>query len=525
MMAAAAAARARAQAIPEVEPAYTLNYGPGAWAVSAQLSPDGSTLYVQVREEGINIWAMLASLWPEILGGLAALITLVLAIMLLRRLRSPQEIGAPYCRACGYNLRGYASQVQRPDTAPSGCPECGVNLIRRPPRPGRSMVRRTWRLGVLAAAVALGYAAMHVAGLPRVGRAAEWLHWRWPALEKYAEEKSWTWVQAFRADYDRLWALDAATGAVKRPLRTIPGTSQIPMAISPDGRTLVAGQGDRGLIAVDAATGRCIRRHRAPAVATRWWFRYDHIAGFSGDSTTVYATRIDEPDWFERLIAWNYATGEVETLISRPAARIDVAQRGTIPACRRYRHVPGPDPPSFLSVPGFLEAYHRKHYDVQLHRGVVPRNLVDLGDRYTMQAPVIDARGRRFFISAMHEGVDGYDLRTGESLGTVTAIQMFDTGWPDLAISPDGRFLFMATVTTDSILVRDLEARRWAFRLRCGKMLNPAVCTSADGGRIAAVSHVTAGTGGIGGSIVRVFDLPAAGATPEPPPGGAPGVE
>src|SRR5690606_35587345 len=116
---------------------------------------------VQLNPSIIDLWAGAVSYWPEILGGVLALLAIACLWRVVRVLRRKREAGAWHCRRCNYSLAG----VPQGDGA-SGqrCPECGVDLQRRRPVLGRRTRQRIAPALAVLSLAAIGYATMHLAG-------------------------------------------------------------------------------------------------------------------------------------------------------------------------------------------------------------------------------------------------------------------------------------------------------------------------------------------------------------------------
>src|SRR5262245_2460498 len=135
---------------------------------AVRFAPDGR-LYVHEMEATLNLWRLAVHYWPELLGGVSALMLVVLAVPILRVLRRPRIVGALHCRRCNYDLT---------DT-PAGklCPECGVDPAKRRPVVGRSTRRRlAWPVG-MALVVLLLYSGLHLARAPRESWLNEEFNW------------------------------------------------------------------------------------------------------------------------------------------------------------------------------------------------------------------------------------------------------------------------------------------------------------------------------------------------------------
>ncbi len=171
-----------------------------AWPVASRTAdPDVVSLYT--GERVINIWSLIASFWPEIVG----LLLLAVGLGSIRRLlRSRGIVGHPHCRKCWYALVDFDG---------AKCPECGVELTTK----GRVIARsRTVPLSIcimLLTAVVGGYVFGRTR-LPREGRFADWsgLHSAW--LSRVADRHGQKWIVKHRVTDYAFVQINVRTGEI-----------------------------------------------------------------------------------------------------------------------------------------------------------------------------------------------------------------------------------------------------------------------------------------------------------------------
>ena len=145
--------------------------------MSIAFASDKPVLYVHSHVPMVNIWPNLVALWPELLGGVLAIATVLMVIVVLRMRSRPRTAGKPYCRRCNYDLSPQV-RVRSVDGRDSfewdnaaRCPECGTPLAGAKPITGCRFRRRAAPVVVGWLCLALAYCGLHVMRLPRGGSA------------------------------------------------------------------------------------------------------------------------------------------------------------------------------------------------------------------------------------------------------------------------------------------------------------------------------------------------------------------
>jgi hypothetical protein len=241
---------------------YRLRLQGTAKIAEAEFSNDAKTLYLRTDWPIVNVWTILVYLWPELLGGLSAILVLVSLIPLWRLRRRPRIVGAPHCRNCNYCVRGVESGI---------CPECG-RPIRRPII-GRPLRRRIAVPVTLLAVVVLGYGGLWALRLPRWGSASHWLHWWSISAAEVAKRLDYPYID-FVMSRTRILEVDVQMGQLRRELLTGGGASRMGGFLQPvpGGQTLIVTFGPYDLpTLVDLRSGRIHRRLELPeALLSKW---------------------------------------------------------------------------------------------------------------------------------------------------------------------------------------------------------------------------------------------------------------
>lgn len=467
---------------------------PEAWGgvQSVAFSPDGGTLYVHYHVLTIDAWPLLVAYWPEIFGAALGLLTLLAALVFWRIRRRPQGRGVPHCRRCNYDLSSHVRASGQGRwarfVAPPGarCPECGVDLGRRAPRRGRGVLRRSGPVLAFWLIAAAAYGSLWAFGVPRQGWVGGWFDWSSSGLAAAAQRRQIGWLTRLARPTDRVVAVDPVSGETLRTVTTRRWSTYTGLRIAPDGASLFLIDGPSRVVRVSIRTGRRIGAFNAPGNVTVD-VRGDTVIGFSPDGRTAYVQWIDQDHAISGVSAWNLDTGEHGTLVQTAAYRRHDA-RPTSVWGRQFLPRGAADPPRFVSWPNFMEAHPTKRFILRLHEPgaaeseVEPRPMPNVTAR-----PVITPDGRHLFVTLGYgESILGIDLGTGRSLGQL-APGRFIYFADQLALDATGRLLAVPT-SPDSVLIRDIQAKRWIANLHCpAGLFAPDPVVSTGGGWVAAV--------------------------------------
>lgn len=152
----------------------------------------------------VNVWSLIFSVWPEVLGVTGALVVLRLLILAIRTKR---ETGAIYCRRCNHRL----TEAQR-----ERCPECGVDLSRREPVVGKSMLLRIVVMSFVFVGIIATMVIWNRFETPAQRPKNNLFNWSSIRLRDWAYHRPVMWMNGYRTPVDRVLELDVTTGMVKR---------------------------------------------------------------------------------------------------------------------------------------------------------------------------------------------------------------------------------------------------------------------------------------------------------------------
>lgn len=534
LSAASSQVRALADDIPTIEPSRRIDAGDLLGFPSLDFSPDGATLYFAETASSINLWSAGVALWPEILGAVAALCAILAVWVILRVRRRPQTVGAPHCRGCNYNVVAQAPDAvkrgadRRPPPPGTLCPECGADLARRPPRRGRSALRRAAPVVAPALLVALVYTSFLIVGLPRGGRAAGWFGLWVPRVDRLAQEKQWKWLLG-RSEYVvRIRSVSVSGADEPRTIATVKGYA-VPngLRVAPDGRhlVLVTIEGQVLWISRDGSRVASMTLSSANPMP-----KHDNLVGFLGEDRDpwVCLADTDRASQVSRLIRWNPASGQRAVMVEEPAW-LKRMPTGEVPLGRRYAVAGSPAElsalrPLTISAPGFMQSSEADRYEVVVRTADgQERNRFEIAEMYAgMSGLMLRQESGWLFLSNLASGIVGYDLATGERLGEFRSA-LTDPSDGNAAISADGRRLFLSLVNS-RILVRDIDRKRTIARLTYpAGFISPDIFASRDGRRVAIVPTRNSGTRAAPKYERSLFIYDLGQTEAGPPPAAAPG--
>lgn len=441
---------ARADEPVTAEPLQRLAYS-DAGIYGIALAPDGKTLYVQLTDDVINLWAIPIMYWPE-LGGLATALAVLFAIARLRRvMRYPQQPGQPYCRRCGYCLVGCPSDK---------CPECGVPA--RTPIIGRTFRRRVWMPLTLCVLVAGPYLAAHSLHAPRQGRLSNALECWSPGLYEWVQRHNLsTYFPKPISFVGNIVAVDTTSGAerYRLPKRRL-HLDWLAMHVTADGSGLLVREQNSGdMLLLDAKTGRVRGRlsgiHCPP-------FRERQYVGSSSDGQTVFVWAYHYHAGKTRLLAWRPQTGKSDSLLELDCEIVYGAPALSMP--HKLTLIRSDPPMLFDGFPGPQTRPPREHrvWSISDRPRVVTRIEAD---DYVYAAQVWPEGNRVYLCTQSDQGYESrsYDLLTGKCVGHIRSACLENT--PPRVVA--GRLVAMRPTPSGSpeLALWDVRDDRWVANL------------------------------------------------------------
>jgi hypothetical protein len=351
---------------PSIAPTHILDFSDLGDLYSAALSPDGSRLYALVHAPVVDFGRVFATYWPEWMGTLAGLFTLILLIPLALRLRRRQRDGDPYCPRCNYNLSGQSADPR--------CPECGLNLSKRPPIKGR----RAWgRSRPIAVAIVLVLGAYGTLLACRVPRDAAWLQPDWTSVRavSWCDKRGFEWLARFKSKGDMVLEVDASTGQRLRTVCSRSSQTFFQLVLTPDGSGLYLCRSARdGIALVNIADGHVVASYvTPPAVAQsgtmgrggEFLYEAGHspVIGHTRDGSAVLSYWSDSTT-IAHAAVWNPKTGK-STIIASTQGYVDATSNALLCEGRQFVMVGQTDPIRVISTPLFMESQRTNSFEVR----------------------------------------------------------------------------------------------------------------------------------------------------------------
>jgi hypothetical protein len=432
---------------------------------TAAFGPDGASVYCCAHTYPINVWAVIVHVWPEALGIVVGIVTVVCGIIILKAVRRPRREGISYCRKCNYDLTGQSG---------STCPECGRDTANRGSVLGKTLLRRVALPAVVWFVFTAGYSVLWTCRIPRDNAASRWIEWPSKSLARWSDEHQVAWLQRLKSFGEDIVRVDLATGGTTLVRERLHST-YMNLTVTPDGRSLILAD-DGGPVLMDLATG-----HEHGAVTLPGGLvdiQGDQVLGYSRDGSAAYVQWFDEPRCVTGVSAWTLATGKLATLVETPAYTDPTASGGRGHWSRRFVRIGESDPPRFVSVPTFMEAFPTKSFEVRVHGAgseIVNRYRVPGANPSAL--PVITPDGSKMFLSGQHGGAIGVEPSSGESLGALDL-----HGGIGEALSLDASGDLLCIPGSHSVILRDTVARAWAGEYALpGGTFAPRPRISSDG--------------------------------------------
>jgi len=418
--------------------------------IAAVAFPHGTdTIYVQLNPTVLNLWDAALYYWPELVPILLAPFLLACLFFIARIARRREQIGAWLCR-CGYNLSG--SHDPRSTT----CPECGVNTAKHRPHLGKARWRRALPAMLVAVALPLAYAALHLAEVPRTGRLTARYVISWQRFTDEAESRQWTELLKFKQPIDRVIELDIRTGASLRTLYEVGKVTDMPMRLSDDGLDLISLAADGSLTCRDAKSGRVRSRLHLPERCQGSLSYWSDVAGFGAEGI-VYVVLVDETDDASHLVAWSTRNGSCQDVIVAPEIyHWSDSHRGGGVVGARFSLIPGNEP-RFLSVREILGSSEVSCIAYTSDGAIAWKaNFIVDSERCLAISPHLQS-----VLFPSGESIGAVDLSTGAVQPTSVLDPYGRMGYEAVIASNDGRLLFVSASDPGEIAIYDTVDRSW----------------------------------------------------------------
>jgi hypothetical protein len=269
------------------------------------------------------------------------------------------------------------------------------------------------------------------------------------------------------------------------------------MLVAPDGKSLFAYDELGRFLRMSTATGRILGSLGVREILAGGGAGEDSLIGVSSDSRVAYLA-VDIQGRASRIVEWNFVDGnhtaviDEEKFVSHRYFRRYITNAGV----SRIVSIPGgPHPPPRCRV-----------RVVELPNGVsreldmpIWESDPDQEGMNISETPCLAPDGRTLYGNGSTDGVVGFDLETGQSLGHAMAQPWRRDRSCAPVISSDGRMLF-AGVYDRHVWVRNTAAKEWIARLEVGDQISHLV-VSQDDVWIAALGYFA------GSPKLLLFDL------------------
>lgn len=470
-------------------PALTMSFSEVAAGIqSFAFVPGKDAVYVLHAAPVIDLWGTAVSYWPE-LGGACVVLSVLVALVVARRLlHRPQVRGVPTCRRCNYNLEGHTG---------ARCPECGVDLAKRPARPGRSFLRRWWVSAAPMLLLGGAYAWALAAGVPRDGWLTQKYHWCSAEIGGLVKGRVAFLAPRLVQGYTLLELRLPSGAKARRVLSTSHYIGEL--SVSPDGSTLVVGGRSSGEFEAYSLRSGMLLAHATLAEADLPRGAYFvGVVTYSADSSSAFvewqASRTQQCG----VLEWNYHVGSLMPRLSTMSS-----MHNDIHFPRRFQPLDSENS-SFLSAASSFSASPRGFRVHRLRQNGAEEHPLPSFDGIRIDvAPVrpdgtgafaIDDAAQKLVYVSLTEPPTATPLYSVES--TITAPPV---------LSRDGSMLVVPTETR--VLVRDLHADRWLAVLQppAGAAIT-RTAISEDGRWVASEAQM--GTAGYHSGLI-VWDLDA----------------
>lgn len=327
---------------------------------SVAFAPDSRSIYIHQRDViSIDLWPIFIRQWPETVGVLLVLLTVIIALLILRIFRRPQIALAPHCRRCNYNLSGQpgveisVTHARFGIAAGTLCPECGTDIVRCPPRRGRSRGRRIAPHLLIWTTLVSTFLA-NIILVPRQGRLSTAFDWSSSRIVPLAERYGIEWLTSHKRTADRILQVDLETGRTLRTVATRRTRSKAQLVVSPDGKVLFLPGDPNTIDAISSRTGRRLASVELPGSTREFGSVEPVVVGFGRNPQEVVVEWEDHEVFQAGLVLWDHKRGTVRRLIDGPPYRVNSS--GSWARFARGFVVIDHDPLRLLAFPNGLPA-------------------------------------------------------------------------------------------------------------------------------------------------------------------------
>jgi hypothetical protein len=482
-----------------IEPSHVLGPEVLSGLYSSALSPDGTRAYANLHTRVLDAGGAISHHAPDLAAAAAALLTLVMLIPIVRRMRRPQVVGESYCRRCNYHLAAHAG---------GPCPECGLEQSKVSPVKGRRIARR---IAGPFAIILLGVALFGVVRF--VGRGSPYLDPDWTLSAEYSWLKlpTFKWAARFVTMGERLVEVDTTSGEVVRTIVRRRAPTYVQLELTPDGRGvyLVAPK-QKGLDLVSVASGR-VRSKFRPGGTFLCETGGRSVIGHSPDGESAVVSYWDSSDDAHAAV-WNLRDGS-HRVIASTRAYIEPAGGRNSNWGRQFVLSRWESAPEVISVPLFMESFPTKSYRVRLFdQAGSPLSEYDIV-KYAnhTSVPVVYPGGEAMFVTAaVMGGISIIDPGNGALLQKLI-LPGNDQAWDKSTLSPGASHLVIPGFK--NVYVRDLRLKAWVMTLSKPRdLIAPRPHMDEGCTRAIAVSQISrrAGAGtALGNQALIVWDLKA----------------
>jgi hypothetical protein len=409
----------------------------------AIFSLDGSAVYILTYYDTLDIGEVLDVTLPAWLGVICLIFVIIGVVKVIAAIRRPREASKRYCPSCNYCVNHESGTM-------TTCAECGCDLARNKPVLGSSSRRRAGiaiarlivpAIGVFVLALILSQTVGIFQHLGvRSTRLAK-------LLENFDQSTQWWWLGGGLSQ--SLMRADLQTGHITR-ITELEGATFRGISIHPvTGNVYVEGH-DAMICAVDPRMGTVTSRLEIEESQP------------SDDSILTLDHTDDSAAAFVQWTPWGpgrdtttLGLWPLDAQTAKPLVTIKADESApTNTWARRFITFGDDVNRSVYAIPSFSEIYNGGKYLVHVYnkteQGIlVKSHVVDLGPNVdAMSKPLVSLRDGVFITMRKYStAIDAYSLKA-LSNGTaeiVWSINLTDSARDSFALSPDERFLYVAT--------------------------------------------------------------------------------